>query len=79
MLFKEAVSQRVLDLCKTYGYSPNKLAEMSATPPSTLRAMLANQVDNPSSYIIYKICKLLKIEIKDFYDSDLFKFCNLDD
>lgn len=79
MLFKEAVSQRILELCKIHGYTPNKLAELSATPPSTLRAMLANQVDNPSSYIIYKICKLLKMEIKDFYDSNLFKLSNLDD
>lgn len=79
MLFKEAVSQRILDLCEIHNYSPNKLAELSSTPPSTLRATITNQVDNPSSYIIYKLCKKLKIEIKDFYDSDLFKFSNLDD
>ena len=53
MLFKEAVSQRIYDLCDKYDYTPNKLAELSAVAPSTLRAMLANKVDNPSSYIIY--------------------------
>ena len=79
MLFKEAVSQRIYDLCDKYDYTPNKLAELSAIAPSTLRAMLANKVDNPSSYIIYKICKTLKIKLKDFYDSDLFNENNLDD
>ena len=79
MLFKEAISKRILELCNKYNYTPNKLAEMSATPPSTLRATLANQVENPSSYVIYKICKTLKIEVKEFYNSDLFKFNNLDD
>lgn len=79
MLFKEAVSQRIYDLCDKYDYTPNKLAELSAVAPSTLRAMLANKVDNPSSYIIYKICKTLKIKLKDFYDSDLFNENNLDD
>lgn len=55
-----------------YNYTPNKLAELSAIAPSTLRALLANNVDNPSSTIIFKICKTLKIELKDFYDSPLF-------
>lgn len=41
--------------------------------------MLANKVDNPSSYIIYKICKTFKIKVKEFYDSDLFNENNLDD
>ena len=59
--------------CLRYNYSPNKLAELSAIPPSTLRATLANRVDNPSATNIFKICKTLKISIKDFFDSDLFK------
>ena len=72
MLFKEAITLRILELCKEYKYSPNKLAELSAIPPSTLRALLANKVDNPSSTIIFKICKTLKITLKEFYDSNLF-------
>ena len=52
---------------------------MSAIPPSTLRATLANNVENPSSYVIYKICKTLKISINEFYNSSLFNFCNIDD
>lgn len=79
MLFKEAVSERIFNLCEQYNYSPNRLAEMSAIPPSTLRAMLSNKVDNPSAYNIYKICKTLKISVKDFYDCDLFNYKNLDD
>ena len=63
---------RILELCNKYNYTPNKLAELSAITRSTLRALLANNVDNPSSTIIFKICKTLKIELKDFYDSPLF-------
>ena len=79
MLFKEAISQRILELCDKYGYTPNKLAEISAIAPSTLRATISNTVDNPSSYIIYKICKTLKIELKEFYDSELFNINKIDD
>ena len=78
MLFKEAVSQRILELCDKYNYTPNKLAELSAIAPSTLRALLANQVDNPSSTIIFKICKTLKINLKDFFDSKIFDMNKLE-
>ena len=78
MLFKEAVSQRIFELCDKYNDTPNKLAELSAIPPSTLRALLANNVDNPSSTIIFKICKTLKIDLKDFYDSKLFDMNKLE-
>ena len=72
MLFKEAITLIMLELCNKYNYTPNKLAELSAIVLSALRALLANNVDNPSSTIIFKICKTLKIELKDFYDSPLF-------
>ena len=52
---------------------------MSAIPPSTLRALLSNKVENPSSHLIFKICRTLKIDIKEFYNSTLFKFDNIDD
>lgn len=73
MLMKEAISQRIFELCDKYSYTPNKLAELSAVPPSTLRALLSCQVENPSSVVIYKICRTLKIKLKDFYDSKLFE------
>lgn len=79
MLFKEAVSKRIYDLCEEYNYSPNKLAEMSAIAPSTLRDILTLKVSNPSSYVIYRICKTLKITLQDFYNDKIFDFNNLDD
>lgn len=79
MLFRQAISRRIFELCELYKYTPNKLAEMSGIPPTTLQDMVSEKVANPSSFVIYKICKTLKIEIKDFYNSELFKLDNLDD
>ena len=79
MLFKEAVSKRILELCETNNFTPNRLAELSTVPPSTLRATLDNKVENPSSYVIYKICRTVRIDMKDFFDSNLFSYKNLDD
>lgn len=79
MSFKEAVSKRVYELCDKNHYSPNKLAELSTVPPSTLEGILLLKVNNPSSYVIYQLCKALKISIKEFFDSDIFLEENLDD
>ena len=75
--FREAVTERIYELCEEYNYTPNRLAELSTVPPTTFRSLLSNNVANPSAYVIYKVCKTFKIELKDFFDSDLFK--NLED
>ena len=36
MLFKEAITLSILELCNKYNYTPNKLAELSSIAPSTL-------------------------------------------
>ncbi len=78
MLYKEAVSKRIIELCTIYDYTPNRLAELSAVPPSTLRALIICTVDNPSSYVIFKICRTLKIEQQEFFNSSLFDEDNID-
>lgn len=79
MFFREAVSNRIYELCDKYNYTPNKLAEMSTIPPTTLRSTLSNNVENPSAYNIYKVCKTFKISLKDFFDSEFFDFDNIED
>lgn len=79
MLFKQAISTRIIELCKEYNYTPNKLAELSTIPPTTLNSMISNKVNNPSATNIYKICKTLNITLKDFFASDLFDFDKLCD
>ena len=37
---KEATSRRIIELCNKYGYTPNKLAEMSTVPPATFNDMI---------------------------------------
>ena len=73
MLFKKALSQRIEELCADRKITINKLAESSTIPPSTLRDIVNCKVENPSSMVIYQICKTLKISLKEFYDSKLFE------
>ena len=79
MQFKKAVSLRIEQLCSERNITINHLAEMSTIPPSTLRDTIDCNVENPSSTVIYQICKTLKISLKNFFDSSLFNFENLED
>lgn len=79
MSFKEAISVRIYKLCEQKNFSPNKLAELSCIPTTTLHDLLNQKVANPSSYLIFKICKTFKIELKDFFDDDVFKISNIND
>ena len=79
MLFKKALSLRIEELCANKNITINKLAESSTIPPSTLRDIVNCKVENPSSMVIFQICKTLKIQIKEFYDSKLFDISNIDE
>lgn len=79
MLFKESLSLRIKELCAAKNITINKLAEMSTIPPSTLRDIIHCKVENPSSTTIYQICKILKISLHEFYNSELFSFDKLED
>lgn len=79
MQFKEAVSKRIIELCNIHNITPNKLAELSAIPSTTFNSLINNKVTNPSSYLIYKICQTINIEMKDFFDSPLFINNKFDD
>lgn len=79
MQFKEAVSKRIIELCNIHNITPNKLAELSAIPSTTFNSLINCRVTNPSSYLIYKICKTLNIEIYEFYKTPLFNKNNFED
>lgn len=73
MLFKKALSLRIEELCANKNITINRLAETSTIPPSTLRDIVNCKVENPSSTVIYQLCKTLKISLKEFYDLNLFE------
>ena len=76
MKFKEAISKRVINLCSERNITPNKLSEMSS---STLRDLINCRINNPSSFVIYQICKALNISLEEFFNNELFNFNNLED
>lgn len=72
MTTKQAVAQRIIDLCNERDIAINALANMSGVSPSTIYSMLNEKSQNPGVVSIKKICDGLEISLREFFDCDLF-------
>ena len=69
---KEAVANRIIELCQNRNIAINTLANISGIAPSTVYSMLNTKSKNPGVVSIKKICDGLEITVREFFDSDLF-------
>ena len=72
MTTKEAVAQRIIDLCAERNIAVNALANISGVAPSTIYSMLNTKSRNPGVVSIKKICDGLEITVREFFDCPLF-------
>lgn len=70
---KQAIANRIVELCKKHGLTINALAEKSGISPSTLYSILNNKSRNPGIITIKKICDGLDITLIEFFDSEYFE------
>lgn len=68
-----AVRNRILSLCGKYEISINKLATISALPPSSIKNILYGKSKNPKLLTIKMICDGLGITLTEFFDTEEFK------
>lgn len=68
----EAVKLRILDLCKEYEITVNKLSYICGLTQSTLNNIVSGRNNTTTISTIKKICDGLEITIQDFFDSPLF-------
>ena len=73
MRISQAIAKRILNLCDENNISVNKLALMSGLTQSTLQSIICGKSENPKMLTIVRICDSLKIELKDFFNDNLFK------
>ena len=65
----EAVRNRILTLCGERGITINRLATLSALPPSSIKNILYGKSENPKLITIKMICDGLDITLADFFDT----------
>lgn len=67
-----AVKNRILELCGERGISINKLATISALPPSSIKNILYGKSQNPKVLTIKMICDGLGITLGEFFSTSEF-------
>lgn len=77
MTLNTAILNRINNLCSERNITLNKLATLSGITQSTLENLILGNTKYPRIITISYICQGLQIELKDFFDDQLFK--NLDD
>ena len=67
-----AVRNRILQLCGEREISINKLATISALPPSSIKNILYGKSQNPKLITIKMICDGLGITLGEFFNTSEF-------
>ena len=68
----EAVKLRILDLCKEYEITVNKLSYICGLTQSTLNNIVSGRNNTTTISTIKKLCDGFGITIQEFFASDLF-------
>ena len=72
MRTKEAVSLRIIELCKEKNIAINTLANLSGVAPSTVYSILNEKSQNPGVVSLKKLCDGIDITLREFFDSPIF-------
>ncbi len=68
-----AVRDRILQLCAERDITINRLATLSALPPSSIKNILYGKSQNPKLLTIKMICDGLGITLPDFFNTPTFR------
>lgn len=72
MKISEAMSKKIIKICKEKNISINKLATMCCLTQSTVQNIVECNSSNPKLLTVVRICDGLGISLKDFFDDELF-------
>lgn len=73
MNIQEAIKLRILNLCKQKNITINKLATLSGLQQSTVNSLVDGNSQNPKILTIVRLCLGLNMQLKDFFDDEIFK------
>lgn len=70
---REAIKNRIIELCNSSGIALYTLAIKSGVHPSTVKNIINDSSKNPGTETIKKLCDGLGITIVDFFDTEVFR------
>ncbi|MDR1630411.1 MAG: helix-turn-helix domain-containing protein [Oscillospiraceae bacterium] len=72
MTLKDAIADRILQLCALYGHNPGSLADLCGMDRSTIYSILGQKSKSPEVATIKKICDGLEITLSEFFSTPEF-------
>ena len=69
---KEAIANRILQLCDEHNIAVNELASVSGVSPSTVYSILDGRSKNPGAVTLKKLCDGLEITLGQFFNTPEF-------
>lgn len=72
MDLKQAIANRILELCRERTIAPNELANLAGISPSTIYSILGTKSKRPEVATIKKICDALEITLGQFFSTPMF-------
>lgn len=72
MSVKDAVANRVRELCRERNIKPNELANISAVTASTVYSLLDDRRRDVSIITVKKLCDGLEMTLGEFFSTQVF-------
>lgn len=69
---RQAIANRIRQLCRERGITPNGLSSLSAVPQATVKSILNGESRNPGTVTIKKLCDGLEITLGEFFSTAEF-------
>ena len=66
---REAIANRIRQLCKEHGITPNALSNIAAVPQATVKSIVNGESKNPGAVTIKKLCDGLEITLGEFFST----------
>ena len=69
---REAIANRIRQLCKERGLTPNGISNIAAVPQATVKSILNGESQNPSTVTIKKLCDGFESTLCEFFSTPEF-------
>jgi len=72
MATREVIADRIRQLCKERGITPNGISNIAAVPQATVKSILNGESKNPGTVTIKKLCDGFEITLGEFFSTPEF-------
>ncbi|MBR0249157.1 MAG: helix-turn-helix transcriptional regulator [Synergistaceae bacterium] len=69
---RETIANRIRELCKERGLTPNGISNIAAVPQATVKSILNGESKNPGAVTIKKLCDGFEITLGEFFSTPEF-------